>query len=249
LANYFRSDQEAQLANDIAAAEARAAAMREIARSSGQDNLEMMRSIAAQEEAEKLGAYGAQFGGLGSVLGQGAEGGANLFGEMYGALFDNQIAAEEATKAHTEKMAALYQSLGNEVAGTFIAMAMNGADARESVFKLMGSMFGQLSTAFLAWATAEGALLSGNPFAAAAAAIALGAIASTISAFGSRGKSGGAKGSNSNGMARKSLESRKQDEKPQTVIYNYGFATPDAIARSVSRGDLRGQDLRGREKA
>jgi hypothetical protein len=249
LANYFRSDQEAQLANDIAAAEARATAMREIARSSGQDNLEMMRSIAAQEEAEKLGAYGAQFGGLGSVLGQGAEGGANLFGEMYGALFDNQIAAEEATKAHTEKMAALYQSLGNEVAGTFIAMAMNGADARESIFKLMGSMFGQLSTAFLAWATAEGALLSGNPFAAAAAAIALGAIASTISAFGSRGKSGGAKGSNSNGMARKSLESRKEDEKPQTVIYNYGFATPDAIARSVSRGDLRGQDLRGREKA
>lgn len=251
LANYFRTDQEAQLANDIAAAEARAAAMREIARSSGQDNLEMMRAIAAQEESEKLGAYGAQFGGLGALIGEGATGGANLFGEMYGALFDNQVAAEEATQAHTEKMAALYQSMGSDVVGAFVAMAAGGADMRETMFKLMGSMFGQLSTAFLAWATAEGALLSGNPFAAATAAIALGAVASLISAFGSRGKGsggGGAKGSNSNAMARRSLESRKDNEKPQTVIYNYGFATPDSIARSVSRGDLRGQDLRGRER-
>ena len=163
-------------------------------------------------------------------------------------LFDNQKAAEDATKAHEEKMAGMYQNMASSAVDSMIQIAVGGADMRENMFKLMGSMFGQLSTAFLAWATAEGALLSGNPFAAAAAAIALGAVASTISAFGSRGKGSGAKGTSSK-MSRQSLESRKDDAPPQTIIYNYGFATPDAIARSVSRGDMRGQDLRGREKA
>jgi len=248
LSNYFKSEQEVQLANDIAAATARAEAMREIARQNGQDNIEMMRQIAAQEDKEKLGAYGNQFGGLGALLGDGATGGANLFGDMYNSLFDNQLAAEEATKAHTEKMASLFEGMGNTITGSFVSIAMAGGDMREEVFKMMGSMFGQLSTAFLAWAATESSLLLGNPFAAAASAVALGAVASAISAFGSRGKGSGAKGTSSK-MSRQSLESRKEDEKPQTVIYNYGFATPDAIARSVSRGDLRGQDLRGREKA
>ncbi len=247
LSNYFKSEQEVQLANDIAAAEARAAARREIARANGQDNIEMMRAIAAQEEEEKLGAYGNQFGGLGALLGDGATGGADLFGDMYNSLFDNQLAAEEATKAHTEKMASLFEGMGNTIAGTFVSVAMAGGDMREEVFKMMGSMFGQLSTAFLAWAATESSLLLGNPFAAAASAVALGAVASAISAFGSRGKGSGAKGTSSK-MSRQSLESRKDDAPPQTIIYNYGFAAPDSIARSVSRGDLRGQDLRGREK-
>jgi len=248
LSNYFKSEQEVQLANDIAAAEQRAEAMREIARQNGQDNIEMMRAIAAQEDKEKLGAYGAQFGGAGAALGETFGAGFGGLGDAYTALFDNQKAAEDATKAHEEKMAGMYQNMATSAVDSMIQIAVGGADMRENMFKLMGSMFGQLSTAFLAWATAEGALLSGNPFAAAAAAIALGAVASTISAFGSRGKGSGAKGTSSK-MSRQSLESRKEDEKPQTVIYNYGFATPDAIARSVSRGDLRGQDLRGREKA
>lgn len=248
LSNYFKSEQEVQLANDIAAAEARAAAMREIARANGQDNIEMMRQIAAQEEEEKLGAYGSAFGGAGTAIGDTFGAGFGGLGDAYTALFDNQKAAEDATKAHEEKMAGMYQNMASSAVDSMIQIAVGGADMRENMFKLMGSMFGQLSTAFLAWATAEGALLSGNPFAAAAAAIALGAVASTISAFGSRGKGSGAKGTSSK-MSRQSLESRKEDEKPQTVIYNYGFATPDAIARSVSRGDLRGQDLRGREKA
>ena len=247
LSNYFKSEQEVQLANDIAAATARAEAMREIARQNGQDNIEMMRAIAAQEDKEKLGAYGAQFGGAGAALGETFGAGFGGLGDAYTALFDNQKAAEDATKAHEEKMAGMYQNMATSAVDSMIQIAVGGADMRENMFKLMGSMFGQLSTAFLAWATAEGALLSGNPFAAAAAAIALGAVASTISAFGSRGKGSGAKGTSSK-MSRQSLESRKEDEKPQTVIYNYGFATPDAIARSVSRGDLRGQDLRGREK-
>ena len=248
LSNYFKSEQEVQLANDIAAATARAEAMREIARQNGQDNIEMMRAIAAQEDKEKLGAYGAQFGGAGAALGETFGAGFGGLGDAYTALFDNQKAAEDATKAHEEKMAGMYQNMATSAVDSMIQIAVGGADMRENMFKLMGSMFGQLSTAFLAWATAEGALLSGNPFAAAAAAIALGAVASTISAFGSRGKGSGAKGTSSK-MSRQSLESRKEDEKPQTIIYNYGFATPDAIARSVSRGDLRGQDLRGREKA
>lgn len=247
LSNYFKSEQEVQLANDIAAAEARAAAMREIARANGQDNIEMMRQIAAQEDKEKLGAYGAQFGGAGAALGETFGAGFGGLGDAYTALFDNQKAAEDATKAHEEKMAGMYQNMASSAVDSMIQIAVGGADMRENMFKLMGSMFGQLSTAFLAWATAEGALLSGNPFAAAAAAIALGAVASTISAFGSRGKGSGAKGTSSK-MSRQSLESRKEDQPPQTIIYNYGFATPDAIARSVSRGDLRGQDLRGREK-
>ena len=248
LSNYFKAEQEAQLANDIAAAEQRAEAMREIARQSGQDNIEMMRAIAAQEDKEKLGAYGSAFGGAGTAIGDTFGAGFGGLGDAYTALFDNQKAAEDATKAHEEKMAGMYQNMASSAVDSMIQIAVGGADMRENMFKLMGSMFGQLSTAFLAWATAEGALLSGNPFAAAAAAIALGAVASTISAFGSRGKGSGAKGTSSK-MSRQSLESRKEDEKPQTVIYNYGFATPDAIARSVSRGDLRGQDLRGREKA
>lgn len=247
LSNYFKSEQEVQLANDIAAAEARAVAMREIARQNGQDNIEMMRQIAAQEEEEKLGAYGAQFGGAASAVGDTFGAGFNGLGDAYTALFDNQAAAEAATKAHEEKMAGMYQNMAMSAVDSMMNIAVGGGDVREEVFKMMGSMFGYLSAAFLAWAVTESALLSGNPYAAAGLAVALGVVGATISAFGSRGKGSGAKGTSSK-MSRQSLESRKEDEKPQTIIYNYGFATPDSIARSVSRGDLRGQDLRGREK-
>jgi hypothetical protein len=176
---------------------------------------------------------------------------ASAVGESAGGMYKETLEAmEEETKARTQRMADLFQSMGTSIADTFVGVAIAGEDMRDSAFKLMGQLFGQLSTAFLAWATAEGSLLAGNPFAAAAAAITLGLVGSAISAFGSRGKSSGAKGGTS-GMSQAAMDRRKQDKEKEAsvVIYNYGFSTPDQIARSVSRGEGRGRDLEGRRRA
>lgn len=162
----------------------------------------------------------------------------------------------EKSKANTELLAGLFQGMGTSVVDTFMQIGVAGADMRESTFKMMGGLFGQLSTAFLAWATAEGNLLAGNPFGAAAAAITLGVVASAISAFGSRGKGGGGGGAGSGagaGLGAARAMERRRDEEGKSKaadVYNiYGFATLDQVNRATDRSSKRGQDLRGRERA
>lgn len=124
---------------------------------------------------------------------------------------------------------------------------MNGSqDAREGIFKIMGQVFGQLSTAFLAWATAEGNLLAGNPWGAAAAAIALGVVASAISAFGSRKPASGGSKSAAKSSIDNDADRRSKDAPAGTTINVFGFATPDAISNSTRRGNKRGDELNGR---
>lgn len=160
---------------------------------------------------------------------------------------DTMAAMEEETKKRTANMAQLFQGMGLAVGNTFISMAAAGQSSREEVMRNMGQLFGQLSAAFLAWAQAEGGLLAGNPVAAAGAAIALGLVASAISAFSSRKSSGGGGGKS---VSRRSLEDeadRRGQQKQQAPVINvYGFATPDSISGSARRGNLRGNELNGR---
>lgn len=119
--------------------------------------------------------------------------------------------------------------------GAFDNIISGGQSFRDSMAGLMGELFASLSAAFLAWATAEGNLLAGNPFAAAAAAIALGVVASTISAFASRssgGKRGGGTAVQRN--LERERESRDDERRRLQVDVNFqGLATPDATAKSI----------------
>lgn len=243
LSTYFMSQSAAEKAARIREIQAEAEEMRRIARDQGADTGAI--DIRERELIGEENAKGGLFAGM-SALGRAQT---DMWAAYRQSAQERQNEAEEEAKAHTERMAGLFQNMGTSIADTFVSVAIAGGDMREQTFKLMGSLFGQLSTAFLAWATAEGSLLAGNPFAAAAAAIALGAVGSAISAFGSRGKQGGASGGTAS-LSRSALE-RKRDEREkdsQVVIYNYGFATPDQIARSVTRGDMRGRDLDGRDR-
>jgi len=198
--------------------------------------------------------------GVDSLL-EGPLGGLGRIGSAIGtnltAGVDAGMAAMEAlgekTAATNELMAGMFQGMGSSVVDTFMQIGIAGGDMRENTFKMMGSLFGQLSTAFMAWATAEGNLLAGNPFGAMGAALALGVVASAIGAFGSRGKGGGGgsgAGAGSGASARAYMD-RRRDEGGQKAadVYNiYGFATLDQVNRATDRSSKRGQDLRGRER-
>lgn len=242
---YLMSQGAAEKATRLKEIRDEAEQMRAIVRAQGGDTGAIdirERELVGEEEAK---------GGPFAMFGQLQEANAGMWGAYRERAQEEQNQAEADAQKHTEQMAKLFQGMGSSIGDTFMAIAAGGADMREQTFKLMGSLFAQLSTAFLAWASAESSLLMGNPFGAAAAAIALGVVGSAISSFGSRGKGGGGASGGTAAMSRQSLE-RKRDDKdkePGVVIYNYGFSTPDQIARSVTRGDMRGRDLDGRKRA
>lgn len=157
----------------------------------------------------------------------------------------------EASKKNAQHWASTFQGAGNTIVSSMFNIAQGSGDMREAMFKTMGSLFGQLSTAYLAWANTEIAMFSGNPWLGAVAAVALGAVASAISSFGSRGK-GGSAGAGSTGAASREArnrESEAKDREAAVTINNYGMSTPDSISRAIKRGELRGQALTGRSKA
>jgi len=216
--------------------------MREAARAAGMGD-EAVAGIDAKEQALLQEEAMRPMREMGSRLMGLVEGAGSSVSDMF---HDTLKEMEDATAARTQRMADLFETMGTSIGTTLVQVATSSEDMREKTFKVMGQLFGQLSTAFLAWAKAEGGLLSGNPFAAAGAAIALGVVGAAISSFGSRGKGGG-----TSGMARQSMDRRKDDNKERdasVVIYNYGFSTPDQIARSVARGEMRGRELDGRSK-
>jgi hypothetical protein len=147
------------------------------------------------------------------------------------------------------------QNMGTTFGTTMVSMLSSGENMREQTAQMMGQLFGQLSTAFLAWATAEGGLLSGNPFAAAGAAIALGTIAAAISSFGNRGSKGSAGAGGGGGAggtstaarmaSREAGTQRGRDDQQGVIVYNYGFEQPDDVAQRVGQGARRAQSLRG----
>lgn len=90
------------------------------------------------------------------------------------------------------------QGLSDAFVSSF-SSALDGADSfRDQMADTIGVLWGQLSAGFLAWATAEGNLLAGNPFGAIAAATALGVVGAAISKIAKRGgrSSSGAGGGN-----------------------------------------------------
>ncbi|MBW2397560.1 MAG: hypothetical protein JRG95_25220, partial [Deltaproteobacteria bacterium] len=151
----------------------------------------------------------------------------------------------ETRERNAKQDAALFKTIGSSFVGTYTKMLQGGMSTREQQFSVMGDMFGQIGGAFLQWATAEGALLSGNPLAAAGAALALQAISGTISSFGSRGSGGGA--APVSDLATRAMEDDRDDEETPAgvTIYNYGLTTPDEIVASIGRGVRRDRDLSG----
>jgi len=110
------------------------------------------------------------------------------FGDSY--VHHSKIIQNEAQRQEqfiSASSAGVSTAINNVVSGAI----QGGQSFSQLVATQMGPLFGQLSSAFLAAATAEGQILAGNPWGAAAAAIALGVVAAAISAFANRGKAGG----------------------------------------------------------
>jgi len=250
LTQFLASEEERRYLQAVETANKQAEEMRKIA------GWDMGAQVGVEDQRKAMIAKA----GVDSLL-EGPLGGLGRIGSAIGtnltAGVDAGMAAMEAlgekTAATNELMAGMFQGMGSSVVDTFMQIGIAGGDMRENTFKMMGSLFGQLSTAFMAWATAEGNLLAGNPFGAMGAALALGVVASAIGAFGSRGKGGGGgsgAGAGSGASARAYMD-RRRDEGGQKAadVYNiYGFATLDQVNRATDRSSKRGQDLRGRER-
>lgn len=162
------------------------------------------------------------------------------------AAAEAQTKEMERSRKNAQQWASTFQTAGNTVVDAMFSVAGGSVDMREAMFKTMGSLFGQLSTAYLAWANTEIAMFSGNPWLGAVAAVALGAVASAISSFGTRGKGGSGA---SSGSASREVRNRESDEKrggANITINAMGFTTADDVARAVARGELRGNELTGR---
>lgn len=151
---------------------------------------------------------------------------------------------EDKNKEKTAAIERMFAKMAQNVGSTLIGLATSANTTREETFKTLGQLFGQLGSAFLAWATAEGNLLAGNPFGAAAAAIALQGIAAAIGSVGKRSSSGG--GATSSAAARDFSQPRDEQRGATIIQYNYGFVAPDEVAQGAMRAEQRAQSLRGR---
>jgi len=136
-------------------------------------------------------------------------------------------------------------AMGDVLSGTFNNLITGGENFRENMFSIMGELFGQLSTAFLAWAAAESGLLSGNPIAGAVAAVALGVVASAISSFGSR-ESGGGSSAAAQAPRRQIERDAARDSGPSITVINQGLSMSDEDAKRIGRGLARHMQLGGR---
>lgn len=136
-------------------------------------------------------------------------------------------------------------AVGNAFGSAFDNALNSGMSFRENMMSVLGELWGQLSAGFLAWATAEGNLLAGNPFGAIAAAVALGAIGSVISSIGSRGSGGGT--GNTNAQRFNERERERREERPETelTVNLVGIPVPDKTARELADAIDRNLLLRG----
>jgi hypothetical protein len=191
------------------------------------------------EVIDKIAAEGTTIGDL--LVGDFAE----ELGSMVDAIDKSYTKVEARQQAMQDFLISSAQAVGNSASQMFVQLATNTETFRAQIFNNMGQLFGQLGGAFIAWATAEGNLLAGNPFAAVGAAIALQTIGGLISSISTRKPSAGAGGGGS--VARRALDERKNREEvePQVVIFNYGLSAPDNVARSVAGATTRGRNLRG----
>jgi hypothetical protein len=139
-----------------------------------------------------------------------------------------------------------FHAVASGFGGMLVSMLQSGASFREQIFTTLGTVFGQLGAAFIAWATAEGSLLAGNPFGAIAAAVALQTIAGVIGSFGQRKPGGGGGGGGQ--AARREFDDRNQrdrEQAPRIMVLNYGFWAPDETALSAGQAVARGRNLTG----
>jgi hypothetical protein len=199
-------------------------------------SLAIERGVTASEEAAKIAAERAEaakrvIGSIGDAYALAAE----KIEAFQDRLADKDAEAAASMAENWQGAAAV---VGTSFVNTFNTMAQTEGSHRERMAKGMGSLFGELSTAFMAWAVAEGNLLSGNPFAAAIAAAALGSVAAAISAFGARKPptSGGGGAASRRALDR---EQDREEVKPQTVIFNYGFQAPQEVEQEVARAQNR----------
>lgn len=203
---------------------------------------------------------GALSSGAGTGAASGAEGALNAY-TIYDRLkhqLDMVRGSFEELAQEMERTARVQEEVANALAdgftGAFDTIINGSGSFRDRMMGVLGELWGMLSTAFMAWATAEGSLLAGNPFGAMAAAIALGAVASAISAIGNRGSGGGGGSSRQTGSSIQSAleRQRARDEESQSTdvrVYIDGLLTPDATARAILEGAERGLRLQGRRMA
>lgn len=191
--------------------------------------------------------------GLGSIF-EGALGTVQTFGAQLRQEV-SELGQEFEAQMEAQKQAAIrfgadtVTALGDSIQSALVNAITGAQSLREQTFAIMGDLFGKLSTAFIAWATAEGNLLKGNPIAAAAAAVALGTVAKLIGAFGQRKGGGGASGSSANTARRQQERPRKEERQPTIMIINNGLAVNDRQAKGIAQAYERGQRLRNRRAA
>jgi len=97
----------------------------------------------------------------------------------FGAALDVASRLNDATATLAESVRT---TLTDAFVNSFTAILDSSGSFREQMFGAMGGMLSDLATAFGAWAVTEGALLSGNPFAAAVSVGLMKLAASKISA-------------------------------------------------------------------
>lgn len=165
----------------------------------------------------------------------------------------------ESSKRQFEALTSVTSSTGTALEGLFGGLAKGSSDATQLMRDTFGALFMDISVALIALAQAQIAA-SVNPFVGLVAAIALKAIASTISGAitgggGASSGSGASSGGSSSGSdyARRAQErnadAREAREEPQVINYNYGFYARDEQSSSVGKAAGRAQQLkRGRRR-
>lgn len=181
------------------------------------------------------------------VLQEGLNSARDMFAETADEIARNWDEKINGLRAEAAERFAVHsaESIGNAYLGMLSAVSQGGESFREQMMNVLGELWGQLSAGFLAWATAEGNLLAGNPFGAIAAAVALGAIGSVISSIGSRGSSGGTGNTNAQRFNERERERREEQPETELTVNLVGIPVPDKTARELADAIDRNLLLRG----
>jgi hypothetical protein len=219
----------------------------------------LMGTRAAPNYSERFGLDGladrASFGvrsNLGDAWGTMAEG-VKQGQEKAKADADEMKSAAESAMKDMEALAEATRKLGDDARtslvngflGAFDAIVGGMGSFREQMFGVMGGMMGELATAFGAWATAEGALLAGQPWLALGVVGLMKLAASRVSAFGKRSSGGGG---NTESQASRYMARKSDSEANRKTIYEFNINTipvPDRIARELATSVARGFKLQG----
>lgn len=152
----------------------------------------------------------------------------------------------ERVKTINEQLSdSVVRSLGGAFQQTFTAVITSSGSFRQKMFGIIGGLISQLGGAFVAWAAAEVALLSGNPYAAAAVAATMGIAGAAISAYG--GRSSGSSTGSSAGVTRAIERQMDQKETTPTImeVNLHGIPVPDKTARELHMAIQRSMELEG----